>query len=43
MSRIQSMKGGMFIWAELPQGAVALDLFEIAVKDKVTFVPRDPF
>jgi 2-aminoadipate transaminase len=36
-------EGGMFVWAELPQGAVALDLFEIAVKDKVIFVPGDPF
>ncbi len=36
-------EGGMFVWAELPRGAVALDLFEIAVKDKVIFVPGDPF
>jgi 2-aminoadipate transaminase len=36
-------EGGMFVWAELPQGAVALDLFEIAVRDKVIFVPGDPF
>ena len=33
----------MFIWAELPEGASALDLFELAVKDKVIFVPGDPF
>lgn len=33
----------MFVWAELPRGAVGLDLFEIAVKDKVIFVPGDPF
>jgi 2-aminoadipate transaminase len=36
-------EGGMFIWAELPKNAIALDLFEIAVKDKVIFVPGDPF
>src|SRR3990172_11212002 len=36
-------EGGMFIWAELPEGASALDLFELAVKDKVIFVPGDPF
>ena len=36
-------EGGMFVWAELPQGAVALDLFEIAVRDRVIFVPGDPF
>ena len=36
-------EGGMFLWAELPQNASALDLFELAVKDKVVFVPGDPF
>jgi len=36
-------EGGMFLWAELPQGATSLDLFELAVKDKVIFVPGDPF
>ena len=36
-------EGGMFVWAELPKDGVALDLFEIAVKDKVIFVPGDPF
>ncbi len=36
-------EGGMFVWAELPEGAIALDLFDIAVKDKVIFVPGDPF
>jgi 2-aminoadipate transaminase len=36
-------EGGMFLWAELPQKAAALDLFELAVKDKVIFVPGDPF
>jgi len=36
-------EGGMFLWVELPQKLVALDLFELAVKDKVIFVPGDPF
>jgi 2-aminoadipate transaminase len=36
-------QGGMFVWAELPEGAVALELFDLAVKDKVIFVPGDPF
>lgn len=36
-------EGGMFLWAELPQKAAALDLFDLAVKDKVIFVPGDPF
>jgi 2-aminoadipate transaminase len=33
----------MFLWAELPNKAAALDLFDLAVKDKVIFVPGDPF
>ena len=36
-------EGGMFLWAELPDKMAALDLFDIAVKDKVVFVPGDPF
>lgn len=36
-------EGGMFLWAELPRGLAAIDLFELAVKDKVVFVPGDPF
>lgn len=36
-------EGGMFLWAELPDKTAALDLFELAVKDKVVFVPGDPF
>ena len=36
-------EGGMFLWAELPQRMAAMDLFELAIKDKVAFVPGDPF
>ncbi len=36
-------EGGMFLWAELPHNVVSLDLFDLAVKDKVIFVPGDPF
>jgi 2-aminoadipate transaminase len=36
-------EGGMFVWAELPDGMAALDLFEVAVKENVVFVPGDPF
>jgi 2-aminoadipate transaminase len=36
-------EGGMFLWAELPQGATSLNLFDMAVKDDVIFVPGDPF
>ena len=36
-------QGGMFVWAELPEGMAALDLFELAVRENVVFVPGDPF
>lgn len=36
-------EGGMFLWAELPRDLTAMALFELAVKDKVVFVPGDPF
>jgi 2-aminoadipate transaminase len=36
-------EGGMFLWAELPEGVTALELFNLAVKDRVVFVPGDPF
>lgn len=36
-------EGGMFLWAELPQNATSLDLFNLAIRDKVIFVPGDPF
>ena len=35
--------GGMFVWTELPEKISALDLFAQAVKDRVVFVPGDPF
>jgi 2-aminoadipate transaminase len=36
-------EGGMFLWVTLPKGISAMDLFDIAVKEKVAFVPGDPF
>jgi 2-aminoadipate transaminase len=36
-------EGGMFLWVELPKNMAAIDLFDIASKDKVVFVPGDPF
>jgi 2-aminoadipate transaminase len=36
-------EGGMFLWAELPQNTTSLDLFNLAVKENVIFVPGDPF
>ena len=36
-------EGGMFLWATLPEGLSSLELFNIASKDNVAFVPGDPF
>jgi 2-aminoadipate transaminase len=38
-----SPEGGMFLWATLPEDICALKLFDIAIKEKVAFVPGDPF
>ena len=36
-------EGGMFLWASLPEGMSAMDLFEKSIKEKVAFVPGSPF
>lgn len=36
-------EGGMFLWATLPEGFSSLELFDIASKKNVAFVPGDPF
>ena len=36
-------EGGMFLWGKLPDGKDSMALFEEAVKEKVVFVPGDPF
>jgi len=36
-------EGGMFLWASLPENVSALELFHRAAKEKVLFVPGDPF
>lgn len=36
-------EGGMFLWLTLPEGMCAMDLFDLAIKEKVAFVPGDPF
>ncbi|MFH2124161.1 MAG: PLP-dependent aminotransferase family protein [Pseudomonadota bacterium] len=36
-------EGGMFLWVTLPSHLSAMDLFNLAVKEKVVFVPGDPF
>lgn len=41
--RFTRPKGGMFIWATLPEGQSANELFEKALLKKVAFVPGNPF
>jgi 2-aminoadipate transaminase len=36
-------EGGMFLWVTLPPEMSAMDLFNLAVKESVVFVPGDPF
>ncbi len=36
-------EGGMFLWVTLPENMSSLDLFELAAKEKVAFVPGNPF
>jgi 2-aminoadipate transaminase len=36
-------EGGMFLWAAMPEGASSRKLLDMAVKEKVLFVPGDPF
>jgi 2-aminoadipate transaminase len=40
---ITSPEGGMFLWGKLPEGRCSMTLFEEAVKERVVFVPGDPF
>lgn len=36
-------EGGMFIWATLPEDIAAMDIFEMSKREKVVFVPGNPF
>lgn len=36
-------EGGMFLWVTLPEGMSSLELFEMALKEKVAFVPGQAF
>jgi len=36
-------EGGMFLWARLPGNMSSRRLLDIALEDKVIFVPGDPF
>ena len=33
----------MFLWVTLPEGCSSVELFELAIKEKVAFVPGAPF
>jgi 2-aminoadipate transaminase len=36
-------EGGMFLWVTLPEGMSSMELFELAMKEKVAFVPGKAF
>lgn len=36
-------EGGMFLWVRLPEGVSSMKLFEVAIKDNVSFVPGEVF
>jgi 2-aminoadipate transaminase len=36
-------QGGMFLWVKLPGNLSSMELFNIAIKKQVAFVPGDPF
>lgn len=36
-------EGGMFLWVSLPGDISAMDFFDLAIQNKVAFVPGDPF
>ena len=36
-------EGGMFLWAELPDGITAVDLYRAGLKRGVAICPGDPF
>ncbi|HTX43800.1 MAG TPA: PLP-dependent aminotransferase family protein [Methanocella sp.] len=36
-------EGGMFLWVTLPEGVSSMDLFDLALKQKVAFVPGQAF
>ncbi len=36
-------EGGMFLWVTLPEGMSSLELFDMALKEKVAFVPGQAF
>lgn len=41
--RYTKPEGGLFLWVTLPLGISSMELFKIAIKDKVAFVPGNAF
>lgn len=41
--RFTRPEGGMFLWGRLPEDMDSMKLFQEAVREKVVFVPGDPF
>lgn len=41
--KVTRPKGGMFMWAELPEGMSSEKLFQLALEESVAFVPGNPF
>ncbi len=41
--RYTEPEGGMFLWVTLPAGLSSMELFDIAIREKVAFVPGIPF
>ncbi len=41
--KVTQPEGGMFLWVTLPDSLSALELFDMASKEKVAFVPGEPF
>jgi len=36
-------EGGMFLWVDVPDNIDVMDFFDYAIKEKVAFVPGNPF
>ena len=41
--RVSNSDGGMFLWVTLPEAISSMGLFDEAIKNKVAFVPGNPF
>ena len=40
---VANSEGGMFLWLTIPEHISSMDLFDEAIKNKVAFVPGNPF